>query len=254
MLTDILRQASNVIQKNSPVILTTLAVSGVVTTVIMAVRATPNASAKIDIAENEHYEATDGEESDISFKEKVKLCWKDYAPATVMGVITISCIVAANTVNARRQAAVSTAYILTESAFDKYKKKIIENFGERKHEKVQDDIVEERLATKAPEPGQIVLNNTNEHLCFDCWSGRYFKSSMEDLRRIENDLNRDLLDNLWVSLNDVYYKLDLEPVKVGEDLGWSIDGPSRIDFRYSTCLSANGEPTITIDFAVEPKY
>lgn len=251
---DIFRQTASLLQKNSPVVLTTLAITGVVATVVMAVKATPNAMAKIDIAENEKYEETNGEESDISLTEKIKLCWKDYAPAAVMGAATISCIVGANTVNARRQAAISAAYIITENAFDDYKKRVIKEVGYRKHQKIEDEVAEDLVKKNPPVDSKIIFADSADHLCYDSWSGRYFRSSMEKLRKVENEANHDLLTEMWISLNDIYERLGLEPVKMGEDLGWSIDGRDMINFRYSTCMSPNDEPTITINFVVEPKY
>lgn len=253
-MNDIFKNLCNVIQKNSPVILTTFAITGVIATAVLAVKATPNAMAKIDIAENDKYEETHGEESDISVVDKVKLCWKDYAPAATMGVATISCILGSTYVNAKRQAAISAAYILTEHAFDDYKNRVIKEIGQRKNQKIEDEIAQEAVNNKPPSESTIIITGSGDHLCFDSWTGRYFRSSMEKLRRAENEANHDLLTEMWISLNDVYERIGLDPVEKGDELGWSIDGRDLINFRYSTCMSPDDEPTITINFVVEPKY
>lgn len=247
MTYNIIKQAGRFLQKNSPVIFAAVAISGVVATAILAVKATPDAKAELD-------EFEENAEDEVTVIDKVKVCWRFYVPTAAMGAATISCIVASNVINSRRQAAISAAYILSRNAFDEYKHKVIETLGEKKHEKIQEAIAEEKVAKiETPQTQQIVISEPGNQLCFDCWSGRYFMSTMEELRRIENDVNRDLSERLWVSLNDVYDRFGLEPVKMGEDLGWS-KGDRGLDFIYSACLSPSGEPTLTIDFMVDPKY
>lgn len=245
---NIFKEALKFLQKNAPTILTVTAVGGVIATSVLAVKATPEAYKKLEKAKEVSKDGC------ISSKEIVKICWKDYIPATTMGIATVSCIVAASTVNSKRQAALSAAYILTSSTFDEYKNKVVETIGEKKHKRIEKEMVEEKAIDKTDlKPTQLIVSEPETHVCFDCWSGRYFTSSMEQLRRIENEANRDLLDRLWLSLNDIYYRLGMEPVKMGDNLGWDVER-GKIEFRYAACLSPKDEPVITIDFTVDPKY
>ena len=101
------------LQKNSPTILTGLAVAGVVTTVVMAVKATPKA---LEILDQERVMREDYSErwlvpvEKITKKDIVKLTWKCYLPSFLMGGATIAAIIAANSINLRRNAALSGLY------------------------------------------------------------------------------------------------------------------------------------------------
>lgn len=248
MNTDIFKKGLAILSKNSPTILTTLGVSGLVGTVILAVKATPQACELIQIAEVEK-DDPDG----LTTLETIKVAWKPYIPATITGAATIGCIVGANTVNSRRGAAITSAYILADKALDEYKAKVIETIGEKKAARIEDEIAQDRIDAN-PVNEQTIIFAGGDVLCYDVFSGRYFKSTVEKLKRVENEVNKDLLLDLWISLNDVYYKIGLDPLPVGEHLGWSIDSFDLINFRYSTCLSQNDEPCVSIDFDVEPKY
>ena len=108
---------ARIIEKNSPAILTAMGVVGVVSTSVLAVRATPKAVRIIETAAA--FDAVAGDPIVISEYDKVevaKLVWKEYVPAVAMGLATIGCIVGANTLNAKRIADVAGAYSIAESA------------------------------------------------------------------------------------------------------------------------------------------
>ena len=103
-ISKITKNLGGLISKNSPHILTGIACAGVISTVVLAVKNTPQALAIIE--EEERYRERKNIQSATKV-EKVKLTWKCYAPATVMGVVTIGCILGANTVHTRRNAALA---------------------------------------------------------------------------------------------------------------------------------------------------
>ena len=87
-------------------------------------------------------------------------------------------------------------------------------------------------------------------LCFDSYSGRYFKSSMEKLRKVINDVNFDLVHYDSVSLNDLYSHLGLEQTAMGDELGWQ--NGQLIEVEYVGILSPDGEPAISLQFKNTP--
>ena len=100
---------------------------------------------------------------------------------------------------------------------------------------------------------EVIITGKDEHLCYDALSSRYFKSSVNTLEKAEITLNRRLMDEMWVSLNEFYWELGLSSSQVGDDLGWHIDD-GKIELRLSTQLSDNDEPCIVINYVVAPKY
>ena len=100
---------------------------------------------------------------------------------------------------------------------------------------------------------EIIFVGDGETLCYDVLSGRYFKSKIDKIKKAENDLNRRMRDEMYISLNDFYYEVGLEPIKLGDDLGWNIDN-GYIDLRFSSQLATDGTPCLVIDYGYGPRY
>ena len=235
-------------KKHSPEILTGVGIAGMLTTVVLAVRATPKALRLID------EKKADIPEENIPRIEVVKAAWKVYVPAVLTGILSTICLIGANSVNQRRNAAIAAAYSLSESALKEYREKVIETIGERKEQAIRDDIAKDRI-TENP-VREVIVSDRGSTLCYDSLSGRYFKSDIEKLRRIINDLNRRMRDEMFISLNDFYCAVDnpdLGPTKLGDMLGWNID-KGYIDLNFSSQLTTDGTPCLVLDYTVVPEY
>ena len=241
------------LQKNSPTILTGLAVAGVVTTVVMAVKATPKA---LEILDQERVMREDYSErwlvpvEKITKKDVVKLTWKCYLPSFLMGGATIAAIIAANSINLRRNAALSGLYGLAQASLEEYQRKVVETIGENKNNKIKDEIAGDRIKKNPPKNNEIIITGKGNTLCYDSLSGRYFKGDIEEIRKTENYINKCLLTDMWVSLNTVYSELGLTPIKMGEDSGWSVDRP--LEFRFTSKLTEDDQPCLVLDYMVDP--
>ena len=76
------------------------------------------------------------------------------------------------------------------------------------------------------------------------------------LRKAENSLNRMLINDVYVSLNEFYYEIGLPPTKIGDDLGWNLydGGSSMVELYFSSQLTADDTPCLVIDYNIAPKY
>ena len=237
------------LSKNSPAILTSVSVVGVATTAILAVKATPKAMRLIE--ELEEYKSELDEP--VTKKDIIKETWKCYIPAMVVGGATVACIIGSNSINTRRNAALASVYSLSEKAMKEYQAKVVETIGEKKHQEIKDKVASERIKNDPVGDKEIVITGNGEMLCYDALSGRYFKSDIEKIKSSINQLNRDLLSEMYITLNDVYYTLGLAPTKLGDQMGWHVEN-GLVDPRFSSQLTENGVPCLVLDFAVEPKY
>ena len=95
------------VSKHSPEILTGIGIAGMISTTILAVKATPRALDLIAKAEDEKFD--NGHGSKLTNIEVVKVAWKPYIPATITGTVSIACLIGASSVNARRNAALYSA-------------------------------------------------------------------------------------------------------------------------------------------------
>jgi len=251
--------------KNSPTLLTILGVAGLLSTAVMAVRATPKA---IRILDEERYRREDegiekGEESSghysiipITKLEIVKLTWKCYIPTVIMGVVTIGGIVGANTIHLRRNAALAGLYSLSDAAFRQYKSKVIETIGKGKEREVVEEIYKDKLIVNPVSEREVVFTGRGETLCYDELSGRYFRSDRAQIERVLNDLSRELLNDMqgFMPVNDVYIGLGMKGIKMGDLLGWYSDDKGLIEAKFGTAFAENDEPCIVLDFTVTPRY
>jgi hypothetical protein len=235
------------IKKHSPEILTGIGIAGMITTTVMAVRATPKALILIEERKEEigaeKLEATD----------MVKTTWACYIPAAITGTLSVACLIGASSVNARRNAALATAYTLSESALKDYQGKVIEMFGEKKNEAVKDAVAKDKVEKNPVVTREVIITEKGNTLCYDAISGRYFKSDIEKIKKAECELNRQMLDDMYVSLNDFYYEIGLDSVKLGDELGWNVDS-GYIDLSFSSQLASDGTPCLVIDYSVAPRY
>lgn len=233
--------------KHSPEILTGIGITGMIATTVMAVRATPKA---LKLMEDTKAET---KEEKLTPMETIKTTWKCYLPAAITASVSVVCLISANSVNARRNAALATAYRLSESAFKDYRGKIIETIGEKKEQSVQDSIAKDKLEQNPVTNREVIITDKGDTLCFDAVSGRYFKSDIEKLKKAVNELNRRMRDEMYISLNDFYYEIGLSGISIGDDLGWNIDN-SYIEPRFTSQLADDGTPCLVIGYCVEPRY
>lgn len=234
------------LSKHTPEILTGIGIAGMITTTILAVKATPKAIKKIEEVSEEKGETP-------TVVETAKACWKYYIPAATSCALSTACLIGANSVNARRTAALATAYTLSETALSEYREKVVETIGEKKEKAVREEVAKERMTKDPVTTKEIIVTGDGNTLCYDYHFGRYFKSNIDKLKRIQSELNRRLILENTITLNDFYYELGLDPVDAGYYLEWDIlDGD--IEMEFSSQLSEDGTPCLVISFAKPPKW
>lgn len=246
-ITNIIKGIKASISRHSPEILTGIGIAGMVTTTILAVKATPKAIKLIEAEKQaKHVDA-------LSPVDTVKTVWKCYIPAVMTGVSSIACLIGSNAINAKRNAALTTVYTLSEMARNEYKEKVIETIGEKKERTIKEKVDAERIKKDPVSKKEVIITEKGTTLCYDHVFGRYFKSDIDIINRAMNKINREIVINMYASLNDFYAELGLSPVEMGYDLGWNIDDGT-IEIEPSSQLADDGTPCLVIDYSVSPKY
>ena len=245
------KSISHTLRKNSPHILTAMGCAGVVSTAVMAAKATPKT---LLILEDEERWRKRNKIVPMTTTDKVKLTWKNYIPTAVVGTASIACIIGANTVNTKRNAALAALYTMSETAFRDYKTKVVEQIGQAKETKIRDEISKDIIhADPLSDNKPVIITGKGDVLCYEKMCGRYFMSSYETIRRIANDLNYRLLSDMWMDLNELYYELGLPSTELGYQVGFDIE-KGKIEIDFSTQLDTTGQPCLVIDTNVKPKY
>lgn len=234
MKSDLLNRTRKMLRTNSPQLLAGLGIIGVVGTGVLAAKGAFDSAKAIKDADAE----------DANLKDKVKLTWVNYIPAASVGAITIGCITGSTRLHGKRAAAALGAYTITEQAFSEYRNKVREELGAHKEQVLRDDIVREHIADN-PAKGIIIAGDGNV-LCCELYTGRYFMSSMENLRQAMNSTNQSVVNNYYVSLNEFYDLIGLPHTATSSELGW--DSDRLLELEFSTVLSEDGKPCLAFNY------
>lgn len=240
--------------KHSPSILTGIGIAGMVATAVMVGKATPKAVELLQ-KQKESPDYIEPESKMEGVANVVKTTWKCYLPAAITGFVSITCLLGANSVHAKRNMVLATAYQLSEKAFSEYKDNTVEVVGEKKAQAIQDKIAQKHIEENPINNNEVIVTGKGNSLCYDSISGRYFTSDIERIRRVENELNRELINDLYVSLNEFYHELGLKPIdeRIGDELGWNVDD-GLVDIAFSSQLAEDGRPCLVINYNLVPRY
>lgn len=258
------KTAQQTVSRHSPEILTGIGIAGMITTTVLAVKATSKAEKLIELErERQNRELADeaytnGYESysqigKLKPVDVVKVTWKCYLPAAISCATSVACLIGASSVNAKRNAALAAAYNLSATALSEYKEKVVETIGEKKEHVVKDKVAEEHIKKNPVSKNEVIVTKAGNTLCFDAISGRYFKSDIDKIKKAENELNKRMLSDMYISLNEFFDELGLDHISIGDELGWNLDG-GLIDLDFSSQIADDGTPCLVVDYQVAPKY
>lgn len=244
---------------NSPAILTAWGVTGTLATAYLTGKASFKAAELIrqDMIFRDNdwkFKSEMGVPYEMAYPlapaDAARLVWKLYIPAACTGVVTIACIVAANRIGNRRAAAMAVAYSVSEKAFTEYKEKVVEQIGKNKEKKVRDEIAQDRVTANPPSQEVIVTGGDLDVLCYEMYTGRYFKSNMEELKAAQNAINHQIINHNYASLSDFYDRIGLNRTQVSEEMGWNLD--KALELTFSTVMAENNQPALAFSYQVEP--
>lgn len=248
-----LRIIEALVAKNSPAILLVVGIGGLATAGFLAHKATSEAE---DILEDLHEEQLNNEE-EYSKPEQivkdVKAVGYLYGPAIIVGGVSLACLVGSYSINSKRLAALATAYGLSERSFRDYRRKVVDTLGEAKEAKIRSEIAKDRVEADPQSEKLNVINiESGDQLCYDSQFGRYFSSNINKIRKIEFQLNKRLMNEMYISVNEYFDEVGLSPTKIGNDLGWNIDHP--ISFDFNSILTANDTTCLVVDYDLDTRY
>lgn len=248
-----LKDASKIAKCNAPTLLTVAGVGGFISTVFMAIKATPKAMAEMDRVEKE---LPDDTSKPKKIFEKTKVVLPIYLPTIIMGGSSIACVIGANNISTSRLAAATTACELSEKAFNEYKTAVIEKIGEKKENEVRDEIAKKHVAESVYDDDDEALQPiTGTQLFMDSLSGQYFRSTKDDIYRALMDFQRWLMLEDFATVNEWYSHIpteDLKQIRIGDRLGFN--STQGLDIYWSVQMAPNGEPVTVLEYRTPPTY
>lgn len=240
------------VKRNSSSILTGLGVAGSLGSTVLAIKAMPNALHKLDLAFLEKNEGVN--EADVAGLtpfEVVKTVWKDFIPAAGTEVITIVCVVGAQSINLRKQAAMISGITVLESAFREYQDRITAE-APAKDRKVRDDIARAKVDASPVSTKEVIIVGNGDQLFYDERNDRYFESTKQKVDKAVNELLYTINGSGYASLNDFYSEIGIKRLPDGDELGWTPEHPIEVDF--STQMTDDDRAAIVITFVRKPLH
>lgn len=269
------------LQKHAPTILASAGTIGVIGTAVMASKATLKLEETIephvkDLARVNKAVEEDrpGYSKEDALSDKTKLytriamdVTKLYAPAIAIGIATLGMFWGGNRILARRNASLMAAYGLLNTAYEKLRSRVTEEFGEEglaKVEKIEAadlraiaqkedehvDMGENGVRLKNPYCQTFGIGNHNWRR--DPWHNTNF------LNLVETHCNDMLKARGHLFLNEVYDALGLERTAAGAVTGWVLgEGDGYVDFRheegrYETEGVFDGSRHIVSEYLINP--
>lgn len=211
---------------------------------------------------------------------------KEYAPAVILGALSITCILTSHKMLRKRNMTLAAAYVAEHAGFKKYRDRVIERFGEEldhelkyniKKQEIEkvvvnedgtETVITENVDVVDPtqfSPFSIIFDDGNKGWEKDAEHNKFF---LIQTQNYANDLLKaraaaDPNHRGHVFLNEVYDMLGVRHTKAGAVFGWIYDeecpvGDNFIDFGLFDIHNpqkrdfVNGyEKSVVIDFNVD---
>lgn len=246
-------RAGAVVQKFSPQILTVVGVAGVVTAGVLAAKATLKLEDVIDIAKAdmdavnekkthltaEEYSST-AHKKDVTkvYFKTAKNLGKIYGLPVSLGVVSISMIIGGQGIQYKRTVGAVAAYKTLEETFEKYRSRVVEEFGEDKDKEFRTSY---KVSEETDTEGNVTATVHGDFKDQD-WVAIYgednpnWKNSPDYnlmfVKAQETFANQLLGTRGHVLLNDIFDSLGMPRTHDGAVVGWVLDkdGPNFIDF------------------------
>lgn len=245
-------------KKHSPEILVVAGVVGIVTSTVMACKATTKVNdivdesketiQKIHDAVENHRHTSDGEEytQEVANKDLVIVYTqtglkfvKLYGPAVALGIASIACMVGSNRILRKRNVALAAAFTAVDTSFKEYRNRLIERFGDTgkgldrelrygiKAKEVEERVIDENgNETTVTKTVEVVDPNVAHDIYSIVWcEGNNGWTRSAELNKFfliqtQNQANDKLRLNGILTLNEVYDMLGAPRTKYGQLAGW----------------------------------
>lgn len=246
-----LKLARSGLIKYAPQIATGIGLGLALVAGVRAVQKTPEA---VKLIEKKKEEKKD----ELTVTETVKTVWKCYLPSVIIFIVACVLIIGGQRISTRRAVAAATACSLYETQLKQYQEAAKEVLGDKKEAEIRTQMARNEVTSRPPlSTDDIVSTGRGNALFYDELSKRYFWSDPAYVDKIFQNLNFQLLDEMYVSLNDYWDALGLPTTNPGNLICWCVND-GKIDPSFDVILVASGPyegyPCKVIGFYCEPEY
>lgn len=251
---NIFSKAGSYISQHSTDIKFTAGVAGLIGTCFLVGYETVKAVRAVDRYKEEN------QKEKLTLKETVQVTWKYYISPVVTGAVSTLSLVSSQKDYAKTNAALAAACAVSESAATVYDK-AIKSLDEETAEKVKTAVTKETLkeAPPAPTTNNIYISESEDVLCYEPLSRRYFNAKPLALREAVVSCNETMVSGRdeSVSCQEWFCALNLPFDRMPnnwDELGWSIEKTGLMDVDIRAELTEEGRPCIALIYMNQPVY
>ena len=231
-----------------PEILIGIGITGCVASIFMASYATLKAKEEVDNTNSKT-------KNKLSNKEIIKSTYKFYLPTAIVSVTSIGMIIEGTKIfKDKNDNLLKSAYALTETL--SIQNKLFKEFcSEEDIEKIKEKTKEIKNDKNGFKIGEIPKDNIDDKIiCFESFSGSYLETSIKCIRDTERELNKRLIDEDYITLNEFLESLGHDGSEIGDKFRWSKEMDLYIDLDLDARISEKGEFVLVINHNIEPVY
>ena len=246
------------VSNHSSEILTFLSIIGIGTTVYTAHQDTIKAEHKLEDEQSMYRRK--GVYHRFTLEEKIKITWKCYIPTAISAVSTAGCVAGSHYCSHKQKEALSSAYTLSQMTLQEYQKKVIERIGGNKEKELREEVYKE--VANRQSPPALYLNNEvdvietghGNTLIYDMVAEKYIKSDINYIKSVRNDINYELMSELYYDWNEIRYRIGLPMTKYGSDRIVTAEHPWKPEFSFDdSYLAETGNVKVIMTYDMIPK-
>lgn len=224
------KQFGKFLWKNSATIAVATGAGGFIGASIYIAKVAPEAKEALDKAQEES-------EEELTLKEKVEILLPYYWKPALIELVSTGCFIFSEVKHRKTELGLAAALKLYEHLNEDFRQGSLKEVGERKTDAIIDKANQETARGIDFDPRRIECTGLGDQLWVDASISRPFRCSAEAIHQAENEIKLQIWANDSATLNDLYCKLNLEPVEFGNVLGWQIDDikakyKGLCDFKY----------------------
>ena len=235
------------LRNNSPVILTALSIGGLVSTVVNASRDTLKAQ---EVLRPYDYE--------LDLRDRVRATWKCYIPTALSAAGTVACIVGSHYCSEKQKEVLSSAYLLSQTTLQEYQRRVIDRIGEKKEKEVRDETIKALADRQAPvanfltDSREAYITGHGNTLFYSVPSGEYFRSDINYLKNVQNEINAKLVGGYDSLFDGNYIRISMGLPYI-EDANWrGVNVDHMLKFSFTPELMDDGAVRVCLDYRTWP--
>lgn len=237
---NIIKSGFGFVKRHDSAILTGVTIVGTLSAVYFAIRDTPKCERLLDELNEEGATKT----------EKAKALLPLALPTAMATAVAVGSAILNHKVTSDRISSLISAYQIKQAISEEYKKKVQEKLGDEADE-IEDDIARDGLKAARNSNASVIQTGHGNDRMYDAWSGREFDSDINHIKSVVNDLNYQLMSEMFISVNEYYQAIGLPGCDAGKEHGWNVDY-GMIELRFTAELDENDKPYTMIQFRNQP--